>query len=57
MREIKDDDWLYCEDKGIAKYDYHFCCDECYHEWHEENDDYVWDEKEECYLIPEENEC
>ena len=57
MREIKDDDCLYCEDKGIAKDDYHFCCDECYHEWHEENDDYVWDEKEECYLIPEENEC
>ena len=50
-----EDNCLYCDDEIKVQGEL-FCCEGCYHEWHEENDDYVWDEKEEIYIIPEHDE-
>ena len=53
---LEDYECMFCKEIGHEHYDYMFCDEECHDEWHGENDDYVWDEKEECYSIPEENE-
>lgn len=41
---------LYCYDIVESEGE-EFCCDDCYHEWHDENPDYEWDEDEQIYVI------
>jgi hypothetical protein len=41
---------LYCHDIVESEGE-EFCCDDCYHEWHDENPDYEWDKDEKIYVI------
>ena len=45
---VEDDECLYCQDNLLIIGEL-FCCEDCYHEWHEENEDYYWCKKEKVY--------
>ena len=47
---IEDLQCLYCNDIVEANGEV-FCCDSCYHEWHEEKKDYKWDDEKQIYVI------
>ncbi len=47
---IEDLQCLYCKDVVKVEGEV-FCCDSCYHEWHEENEDYKWDKEKQIYVI------
>jgi uncharacterized Zn ribbon protein len=47
---IEDLQCLYCNDIVETEGEV-FCCDGCYHEWHEENKDYKWDKEKQIYVI------
>tara|TARA_R100001443_G_scaffold47394_2_gene60054 strand:- start:1012 stop:1188 length:177 start_codon:yes stop_codon:yes gene_type:complete len=53
--EVKDNECLYCQDDLLIKGEL-FCCEGCYHDFHEENEDYYWCEKENTYKLKENEE-
>jgi hypothetical protein len=50
--EVKDNECLYCQDNLLIIGEL-FCCNECYNDFHEENEDYYWCEKENIYKLKE----
>ena len=49
MEEIEDNECMNCY-REMDNYFEPFCCDECYDEWHLDNEDYYWSEEQQMYL-------
>ena len=50
MEEIEDNECMNCY-REMDNYFEPFCCDECYDEWHEDNEDYEYNYELELYIL------